>query len=209
MRILHISDLHFDDKKRYLDDIKEKFVELLTNEKIDYFIFSGDLISSPNKINDFVLAKEKFINPILKQLNLTDESFFICEGNHDAKRNEELPIISETFSKFKNNSEIENFIKINNGQQLEASLKNHQLYYDFIKNNINFPTNDIIIPLYSIHERLYNNKIINIVTINSAWRSTSTDNDQSNLFYPISILEEIVEKTGKDAFKILIMHHPL
>lgn len=209
MKLLHFTDLHFDGKKHpLLDELKEKTLELLVNKKIDYFIFSGDLVSIPNKVEDFLLAKTYLIDPILKKINLSDDSFFICQGNHDVKRNQELPIIADTFSKFKKNSEVEDFIKIQNGQQLKASLNNHQLYFDFI-NKISFDSKDIINPLYTIHKRIYENRLINFVTLNTAWRCISAEADSGNLFFPISILNEIKEKTDKKAFKVLIMHHPL
>lgn len=210
MKILHLTDLHYDGKKNQsLIEVKEKALELFAKEKIDFFVFSGDLVSSPNKVEDFIIAKEFIIDPILRELKLTDESFFICQGNHDLQRNQELPLIADAFKKFKKNVDVESFIEIQKGQQLDASLKNHQFYYEFIKSQISFSSNDILNPLYTIHYRSYNGKIINIVTINSAWRSISSENDSGQLFYPISILKSIIERTNKEAFKILIMHHPL
>lgn len=210
MKILHLTDLHFDQKKHsLLDEVKEKTIELLSKEKINYFIFSGDLVTKPTKADDFIVAKTYLIDPILKALNLTDESFFICEGNHDVQRNQELSIVAEKFSGFKGNAEVEDFIKKQDGQQLEASLKNHQSYFDFLKTGVKFEKNDIIHPLYTIHKRTYDNKVINIVTLNSAWRCISQEVDSGNLFYPISFLKEVIAKTDKNAFKVLVMHHPL
>jgi len=210
MKILHLTDLHFNGKiYPLLDRVKIKTLELLENKEIDFFIFSGDLVSAPNKLEDFSVANDYIIKSILEKLKLDYNSFFICEGNHDIQRNQELNIISETFSKFKKISEVEDFISVQKGQQLEASLMNHNLYFNFIKNNIYSNPADIIDPLYTIHKRTYNNKPINIVTINSAWRSVSSEVDPSNLFYPISVLNNVIKNLEKNAFKVLIMHHPL
>ncbi len=209
MKILHLTDIHFDGKpSNQLREMTIKLIDLLENEKIDYFVFSGDLVSDPKNVTLFQDAKKFLIDPILSKLNISEENFFICEGNHDVQRNQELPIIQETFKNFKKVSEIEDFITVQKGEQLTASLKNHVLYIEFLK-SIKFSTNDILNPLYTIHKRFNNGQAVNIVTINSAWRALSSKTDPGNLFFPISILNSILENIDNKSIKILIMHHPL
>lgn len=210
MKILHLSDFHFERKKDLaLESIREKAIELLSKEDINFLIFSGDLVVSPNKIEDFIEAKQYLLDPLLESLKLTDESLFICPGNHDTQRNQELKIIAESFSKFRKVEEIDEFISVQNGQQLDASLANHRLFNNFRTDHIIANSDDIIEPLYTFHEREYNGRKIDFITINSAWRSISSEADPGNLYYPISTLKLIISQLSKDAFKILIMHHPL
>jgi predicted phosphodiesterase len=209
MKILHLTDVHFDSKKNpLLEGLRDKLLDLLTKNKIDYFIFSGDLASNPQKIEDFNKAKQFLIDPILERCSLKENAFFICEGNHDVQRDQELPLFKDTFSKFKKLQELEEFVSVQKGKQLEATLQNHQLYFDFVK-SIYTPFGDVIDPLFTIHKRQHGDQLINFVTINSSWRSNSSITDPGNLFYPISTLRDVISKTDKNALKIFIMHHPL
>ncbi len=60
----------------------------------------------------------------------------------------------------------------------------------------------------STHLRKCNNHDIGIVTINTAWTSSS-DNDKNNLFFPDSLIKDALEKIKSAKCKVLLMHHPL
>lgn len=86
IRILHISDLHYDQSNEDMQKIIESFFDdIIKQGEIDIIIFSGDLVQKGDK-NLFSEVKENFINPLLEKLNLTKNDFFIVPGNHETNR---------------------------------------------------------------------------------------------------------------------------
>jgi predicted phosphodiesterase len=209
MKILHLSDLHFNEKNFHLSlQIFDELLKELSNIEIDFVVFSGDLVTAPTGPKNFEMAKELFIAPILSKLKLNIDSFIICEGNHDVQRGCELPMITEYLTKLKSNEDIENYIS-QGTKQFELSLENHLLYYNFLKDLNKENQQDIVNELYTIHKRKYQDRKINFATLNSAWRSVSSTTDSSNLLYPNSKLKEAIKHLDAGSFRILVMHHPL
>ena len=107
MRILHLSDLHYG--KKYKDKIErmfppflKKIEEINKEEEIDLIVFTGDLVWSGNKIDNFKEVNKKFIEPILDELSIEKDNFIICSGNHDMSDQKELPAITDYINKILN-----------------------------------------------------------------------------------------------------------
>jgi len=95
MKILHISDLHFNSgsysEKPY--KIQKSLVKLIDSKKNDenfYILVSGDITTAGNE-GGFREAAT-FFKKILEETNISKEKFIVCPGNHD--------ISSESFKKF-------------------------------------------------------------------------------------------------------------
>ncbi|MGB5447138.1 MAG: metallophosphoesterase [Psychromonas sp.] len=74
MRILHLSDLHFDQKIFYW--IKEQ------QETCDVICLTGDFVDLSSKAK-FPLSEQ--ISWIIKFLNSLEKPVFLCSGNHDVE----------------------------------------------------------------------------------------------------------------------------
>ena len=94
INILHISDVHI--QKKEVEEIREIIDKLIAdikkvqNEKkikIDLICFTGDLIQRGDKAieeeGQWNLAKEILVNPLLNELNLSEDRFISVPGNHE------------------------------------------------------------------------------------------------------------------------------
>ena len=102
MRILHISDLHFDknDCDQSITHIVKPLIktieEIQVDKPIDLILITGDLLnkggenySSVEEAFDDII--KSFIEPLLNCTSLTRKSIFFVPGNHDVVRNLGIP----------------------------------------------------------------------------------------------------------------------
>lgn len=79
IRIAHISDTHIHYPYPQVTFKKMKqIVEIINNEKVDFVVFTGDLISDNSKY-----AYTKDISCLTSALSLLKMPLFVCLGNHD------------------------------------------------------------------------------------------------------------------------------
>jgi 3',5'-cyclic AMP phosphodiesterase CpdA len=84
VRIFHLSDIHLSKSKlsdfnfvqaALLADIKQRCP---TRElKPQVVVFSGDLVQAGEAADDFALARDKFVAPLLETLGLASDRFFL------------------------------------------------------------------------------------------------------------------------------------
>lgn len=215
MKILHITDFHYSSDAKHQDD-QNKIVDALINdlagESIDLVFFTGDLVFSGKKPSDFKEAKELLLDNLTTKLKISRDKVYICGGNHDVSRNQELEDTAEKIKEIKNSDGLEKFLKRQEGKSFKESLKNLENYDAFGKQFYveydNKP--DKAHSLYTIHKKVIDKKKVGILTINSAWRAVDSKTDRGNLLYPISILKAAIAETKKDTeFRVLLMHHPI
>ncbi len=104
MRILHIGDFHYKSKARNFDQesiIKKFLNHLASKEKIDFVIFSGDLVFSGSNQDDFDKAHKLLFEPMYDKFKIDAKNIIISSGNHDVNRKE----CSEALSYFFNSRE--------------------------------------------------------------------------------------------------------
>lgn len=216
MKILHLTDFHFDqDSKSKLDHLRfvDSFIDDIKNEKFDIVFFTGDLVYSGNKLSNFNEAKEILINRVSTASLDQPGRFFICCGNHDIHRNQELIDTTEIMRDISDNNKLESFLSRQMGKSFQESLKNLKNYNDFQKqfyDEFGIPKSDFLSDLYSTHYRTIEGVKIGILSLNSAWRAIDSRTDRSNLIYPISTLKHAISELKESTdFRILIMHHPI
>jgi predicted MPP superfamily phosphohydrolase len=80
MKILHLTDLHYTNqiggRTKQNKLLSNFFLDLENNvDKIDFVIFSGDLVQRGNNLNDFELAKIHFLDKIIEITKIKKENF--------------------------------------------------------------------------------------------------------------------------------------
>ncbi|MGF7077161.1 metallophosphoesterase [Mucilaginibacter sp. 3215] len=217
MRILHLTDFHYQSSKKVQFD-QTKLIESLvtrikTEAQINFLIFSGDLVQSGSNKADFERAKKELIDRICFEINIPHENIFLCAGNHDVSQGIELTPITESISKIKSNQELEKFVTDQDGKSFKLSLEGLRNYKEFEKSFYqlnNLPDADKVSSLYSTHYRTFEDKRIGIVCLDSAWRALDSKTDRGNLMYPISVLKTAIHEIKQKAdFKIALLHHPI
>ena len=98
MRILHFSDFHLDKtpiniskSQKLIENMLQAIMPYHNERHIDLIIFTGDMVNVGGKSFDniqqgFQTFKNLIINPLIKALNLGNERFIFCPGNHDVDR---------------------------------------------------------------------------------------------------------------------------
>lgn len=206
MKILHLSDLHFQEnhEKKFI-----KYFNLLLNELeedfIDLLIFSGDLVDK--KGCDLQTAYSFFSNSFVQNLKNKDIKIYFCCGNHDIDRR----LISQLFKNFiddlKNEEDLYNFIINNDNNDFTNNLKHINEYNELVK--LNFPPNKTLYNLVDFYFFPFsNNKNISVVSLNLSWLSYNEDN-YGKLWFCENILDEITNEIKSYDFKILLIHQPL
>lgn len=206
IRILHLSDFHY--KAKHDADFKNvsnKIAKILENIKIDIVIFSGDLVFDANSYSVIENAVNCFIEPIKEVTGLDNSRILIAPGNHDMKRNEELPCIQDAFSKYDSYQQIDNYCS--NEKQLKCSLANFENYNTFMSKFYNGTMT--VTPLYTYNTIAVSGKKIGLIAFNSAWRSIDSKHDRGHLVYPVYMVYEAFEKIGKCDLVLCTQHHNL
>lgn len=215
MKILHLTDFHYDDKnianQTILVDALKK--DLSQSIKPDLIFFTGDLVLKGGKNGkNFAPANKDFLLEVTSLTAVTSGNSFICGGNHDVNRGEEIAAIKEYLDRFQKFEQVDYFVQNEKDKgQYDLSLANIRHYLTFQKSFYDHEKykSDFIHDLYSVHLRTIENKQIGIVAINSAWRSFDSKLDKNNLLFPICLLLDAVERIKNCEVKILLMHHPI
>ncbi len=213
MRILHLGDLHYKSKNRDLN--QDKIIEKLINhlqkkDKIDFVIFSGDLVFSGVNYDDFESAHNLLFNSLCKQLNIDPSHIIVSPGNHDVNQDEWTDALVYFFNSrenFGSNEKVNDFYSKKGKDYLSStlSIKNFSNYF-----HDKFCTeDDICNPLFTIHKRTFQDKKIGIVSMNTSWLSSGRIEDKNNLLFPTQIISEALTEIKDSDIKIIIKHHPL
>lgn len=204
IKILHLSDLHITQKselesknliEKVIDDVTQN---LNRNGKIDLIIFTGDLVNSGKKEN-FELAFENVISPLIDNFSLTNDDFIYIPGNHEVDISKILEPrylgLDKMFTSMEKAEEYE-FEK-------DKDLYNHLLEY-LRCFSVDFK-NDICCT--KIIEK--NGLTIGLTLLNTAWLSKgNSEEDVNKLFIPKNKIIKSYKEIEKCDLKICLMHHP-
>lgn len=210
--ILHLSDLHFDDKNQ--KDIKIVFDALLKDlekldERIDYIFFNGDIVNRGNNIENYKTVQSEFIDPLLQFTGLSQDEFFLVPGNHEVDRDSINEFIDGNLTdKFADRDKLNNFIDtIDNQKQLLARLDNyHNFISEFHKDNQYLNSKN---SLYSTYIIDIGEVKIGLACLNSAWGAFGGDNDYNKILLSERQVDNSLEELKDCNFKICMVHHPL
>ncbi|MFX0072159.1 MAG: metallophosphoesterase, partial [Candidatus Hermodarchaeota archaeon] len=217
INILHLSDLHFginarqkidkeaiNNREATLNPLLIKLKNLNKNWKPNIVVISGDIGYKGIK-NEYDEAI-KWLEDLLKVLNLKPDRLIICAGNHDRYRIEkdasELPInIQEADDRLKDIYFEENSIPFSNFIKFQKRFKIPPLKYKK-KSNYLIGTREIL--------------GLNFLVLNSAWFAWGGERDIQKMIIGKPQLTEmkynsqIISRIEKipDQITIAVLHHP-
>ncbi len=214
MKILHLTDFHYLNVPKYDYDqinVAKAIVNSIEEKNIDFVFFTGDLVNDGSVLQHFLEAKSLLLDPLFEKIK--NNALFLCPGNHDLYRDQEIPAIKTEIEKIKTVKELDAFVT-KNSRQFDESLTNFICYNKFINDFYSVYTQseketDEVNSLYTVHKRVFDGRNIGIVAINSAWRAFDSERDRGNLYFPVICLKEALNKIKDTDFKILIQHHNL
>lgn len=220
MRIIHLSDIHFDDTQKefqnyYTKALIKDLIKLNKEKKIDLITIAGDLIdkggqSYVDKDKIYEIFREKFINYLKENLKLEDNQFIFVAGNHDIDES-----IIDEFYENGILSTLTNIEKINDFQ-VKNTDKDHETiirlkrYKDFEKNFHKSNKDYHITNFESYTVKRFDDINVGFACLNSAWRcSTSLPKDKLLLGTQQIINANYYFDANNCDFVIGLIHHPI
>jgi len=220
LRIIHLTDFHLNQKtlrdwKNYLKDaLLTKLHSLDSKLPIDFIAFTGDLIDLGG--NDFTDASTAFntfkievIEPIITEIGISVEKFFIVPGNHDIVRDLdikriELGNISYFKEDYNNISEfMTNAIKNSDYSGMER-IKPFKEFEKKLYENIP----DTCLTMFgSSFKYKKNGSSVGVCSLNSSWRCYDK-NDNGRLIVGEDQLSDNFKFVQDCEIKIALLHHP-
>lgn len=214
MKILHLTDLHYlsnPSSKAKQRRLVRNFIESTKDEKIDFLFFTGDLTFNGGKLEDFLEAKEMLLDPLAKKFSIDEKNIVLCPGNHDVDRSAvRSSVLKFMDEELVNNKDLNKFAK-SGSEDYKDSFRPLENYFEFLDLTYSAEhkkVGDIYHKLYTVHKRKHKDRILGIVTINTAWRAVGND-DRNKLIFPEETLLEAVGSLDDVDFKILLHHHPI
>jgi predicted MPP superfamily phosphohydrolase len=216
MNILHISDLHYNGTSARLSEkVITRVAECVKSggKKVDFVIFTGDLVFSATVKSHFDAAKQQLFDYLSKELGVAPNNFIFCPGNHDIDRESRYKAVRPYFKSEVNTLKELNDFYTKKDEVYKDSLRTLANYKEFVS-DYHTSVDDSISDLYSVHFRSYQGEAIAFVSIYTPWLSAVWDDngelDEGNLCYPVNALQEAIDTVGsKVKRKILLMHHPI
>lgn len=201
MKILLISDIHFSNSTKHLSEIENNFkIISKTIKNCDIIVIAGDIL------NKFNLEYKKTVEEIKKLLTDIDyKKIIITCGNHDIDRKKIAPIFKQHINTISNNDELNDFVDQDISEQFSKNIKHIDSYEDYIR-SLN---PEEYSPLYHIEKIEIDKKNICLVSANSCWTSSFTEDDYGNILYPVTIIQNFIKKTKDCDFKVFITHYPI
>lgn len=211
--ILHLADLHMQKNKirdiQYIIDALINDIKKFQQEHgitIDCICFTGDLIQRGDYAtkyeNQFYLATEHLVIPLLCETRLDFDRFFFVPGNHEVDRSvideyTEVGIKTELSSTEKINHFIDNL----NTRYIERMSE----YLNFRDKYLNHYVKSTL--LYSTYKFNKGTYTVGVACLNSAWMS-SGDNDKGNLIIGERQVDDAFNSIADCSIKIALAHHP-
>ncbi|MCK4829446.1 metallophosphoesterase, partial [bacterium] len=213
INILHLSDFHYDKPKS--EDIKIVVGALIKDLKrfqdegieVDFVVFSGDLVQRGDDGFPADL-KSIFISPLLTELRITKDCFFIAPGNHDIQKSRVDEIDEEGLKHYLNQRDKVNSF-LDNVDQKANYLERLSKFNEFKESieSVHLVRSNILFSTYLFKIR---DKEIGVACLNSAWRATGRDDnaDYGLLLIGERQIDQAYEEIMGADLKIAISHHP-
>lgn len=211
MRIkwLHLSDIHFNyknyDSELLRKDFIERIAELSKCESFTHLFLSGDILYRNGTPDSKTIS---FLEQLIASMSLSKECVVIVPGNHDHDREISKALISSLFEGKKEDQFLSTTDEID-GATIQSLLKAFCNYNNcisaFLDKHSHFD--------FSSPHAIYDCKGINIVSLNTAWLDTSSE-ESGRLYIGSYHFQMVLDKNEsllkqQEALNIAIGHHPL
>lgn len=212
IRIIHISDIHFDKTENQIEMIDRYIEDLnkLEDKKIDLIFITGDLVNKGGKNfesidNAFKSFETLFLDRITDSLNIHKNQIIICPGNHDINRDEVLDFEENGIQSVMNKGSESIIQFMERGySDISYGLKRIKAYKTFEKEYYNGYENSTITNFESNHILNIDGVNIGISSFNTSWRCYD---GKEKIVIGQSQLDNSRHAIKNCDIKIAIMHH--
>jgi Calcineurin-like phosphoesterase len=213
VRVLHVSDLHASatdavDRRAivqaFLADVKVKHGET----PIDLVLFSGDLAFGGVSA-DYTIARDQFVLPLLKAIELEASHLVMAPGNHDVDISKIDDIIEGGLrSRLQTREELCRLFDEGRVPLYTDRIGEYESFHDDF-----YAGSDVVqvADLAYCHRLTVRGVVVGVAAIDSAWRATGSPNDadQGHLLVGDRQIRYALEALGECDVRIAVLHHPL
>jgi formylglycine-generating enzyme required for sulfatase activity/predicted MPP superfamily phosphohydrolase/archaellum biogenesis ATPase FlaH len=210
-QILHISDLHIDEKDNFdrsvvlnslIDKVKD---DLEQGFKPEIVVVTGD-IASKGLAAEYDLAKT-FFDKLIESLGIDETGIFMVPGNHDVNRKKYRKSDVPVYENMRDlNEELEN------PEYRADLLKGMDDYFSFVESSYPHlkPVDHRLIPFVNSYQAQCGKKI-GLVGMNSAWMCRKSPDEREIAIgeYQVNTAMKKLSRLGKVDLSINLFHHPL
>ncbi|MFM7010121.1 MAG: metallophosphoesterase [Betaproteobacteria bacterium] len=208
LRLLHISDLHYQATAHQNRVISALCKDISTQSKVDAIVFSGDAAAKGQTTQeDIESILSGFISRVRSSAG-SDVPFLICPGNHDVDLKKRSSIYLRIFDGIKTPKQANEVAKTA-GQTEQAGVWAHMEGFRTLAKAID---SDAFTKSAAYYTKLITvgAKSIGFACLNSAWTTRGGGAaDYGNLFVSEATLEQAYGEIESADLKIAVMHHPL
>lgn len=207
MRILHISDLHYEksnDYQKVIDALCQDINITAKEKSIDAIVCTGDVA------NKGKTSKSAEIVSILKQIQAAAEKdcpMIICPGNHDMDLASRDEIYQGIYERITSSQEANKVVSRASSDNIH--LFGHIENYIKIARSIdeNYYTENL---LFFVKKITHNNIKVGFASLNSSWTTKGGGvQDYGHLFIGDTQIDSVLQELNDCQIKIAIMHHTL
>lgn len=212
MKILHISDIHYETNEDI--HVKSIFNALRRdrNNDVDFVVISGDLINrggiwSSSIDQAFKCFDENFMTPLMNSLNIKRYQVIFAPGNHDIDiKTNDCVYDNSIKEKLKTEKDITEMCKRIKEKEDKFEITRLKAYKKYVREFYKNEENVVISDLEESHIVKYENKKIGFGVINTAWRCCGEEEEVLIGELQITNLRNMLMNCD---LKIAIMHHSL
>lgn len=218
LKILHLSDLHFEKTKYNQEVVVRSFFKDLRlqieEHPIDVIVFSGDLVDKGFEIS-FEDVRNNFTQKILEICHLDGSRLFMVPGNHDLDKKVvddnpyiEVGLSTELSSLDKVNSFIDRLVK---GDAVTLPAFDRLKNYTVFEKSIRGKTAILDLPTVQTYQFDVNGLSVGCACFNTAWRCTGApkDADKGKLLVGERSIDLARDSISSSDISLAIFHHPL
>lgn len=202
--IIHVADAHI--SKAYSSQTSEMLKGLIKDiknqvkGKIDFIVFSGDLVQS-GKEENFSFALENFIMPLLQEIGVAKDRFIYVPGNHEVDIDKIDKDFAIGFTDRISREEVkeEDFKNSNVQNRLRAFFSFGELFFKWNQEEV------------AISRKIESEGITYGITyVNTAWNSAGDSaKEAKKIIVPRKALVKSFDDISFCDKKIILMHHPI
>jgi len=210
-RVLHLSDLHvggpqLGDQPKIVGGVLKDVAGQHRERPIDLVVFSGDL-SWNGKEQEFALAREWLLDPLMELLQLDAERVVLVPGNHDVDRDLVDQYAEKGWSDATQTREGANAL-MDDGTAFARATARLEAWEQFAGAFYDGAGVSAATTLARIHRIDIKGMTLGVAALNSAWRASS-DADKSRLLIGERQLVPALAAIEDLDLPFVAVHHPL
>ena len=220
MKILHLSDLHFQIEKKgeYTELFDLLYNDLVNFHTIDFIFVTGDLVDKFGNGNfeNSIIDITSLIYSLASRLSIRENQVIIIPGNHEVNKDKFSFIKQQEIKEFiyldvRNSTDLLlNMEKTYSSDNvINAEFKQLEDFHIFANETFDFSSCVFRTPLFSCYKHVVNEEKIGVLCLNNVWYSELHKENYGQIMMGVHQITEGIQWIKDCKVKIAISHFSL